>query len=188
MNYAFLLLLALSVIACSEAPQSTERPAYFDVAGYVASQIKILSEQKPSVAKRLQMRGKVEQQTSRAINWSRELELFMQADINKPALRGSYAIAHPDSLTYRYTLKPTEKNLAVRSLTVKLDSITRKPLRIEAVLVSENSLYTAEKQILLESGPKEGNNWGIISYHLSGFQHLSISDKNTFDVKGTISR
>lgn len=188
MNYAFLLFLALSVIACSEAPKSSEKPVYYDVAGYVTGQVKILSSEKPPVTKRLQMGQKTEQQTSRAINWSRELELFMQADINKPALRGSYAIARPDSLTYRYTLKPTEKNLTVRSLTVKLDSSTRQPLRIEAVLVSENSLYKAEKQILLESGPGKGSVWGVTHYRLSGFQHLSISDKNTFDVEGTISR
>lgn len=189
MKYAFLLLAALFSTACSDnTAQRTEKPVYFDVAGYVKSQIDVLSKQKPSVTKRLQMGDKVEQQTTRTINWSRELELFMQADINKPALRSSYTIARPDSLTYQYTLKPTEKNLTVRSLAVKLDSATRQPRRIEAVLVTENPLYTSERKIFLENGLRPGGTWGVTHYRLQGFQHLSISDKHTFDVEGTVLR
>ena len=74
------------------------------------------------------------QQTTRDINWTRELELFTQADINKPALRSSYQITRPDSLTYQYTLKNSEERLTVRSLNVRLDAATRKPSRIDAVL------------------------------------------------------
>ncbi|MBO0951506.1 hypothetical protein [Fibrella forsythiae] len=189
MKYAFLLLATLSITACStDTAQRNEKPVYFDVAGYVKSQIDALSKQKPGVIKRLQMGEKLEKQTTRTINWSRELELFTQADINKPALRNSYTIVRPDSLTYQYTLKPTEKNLTVRSLTVKLDSATHKPRRIDAVLTTENPLYTAERTIFLESGPQPGNKWGVTHYRLNGFQHLSISDKHTFDVEGTVVR
>lgn len=189
MKYVFLLLASLLFSACSDnAAQRTEKPVYFDVAGYVKSQVDALSKQQPDVAKRTQMGGKTEQQTTHSINWSRELELFTQADINKPALRSSYTIARPDSLTYRYTLKPTEKDLTVRSLTVKLDSATRQPRRIDALLTTENPLYTSERKIYLESGPRPGAKWGITHYRVSGFQHLSISDKNTFDVEGTLIR
>jgi hypothetical protein len=188
MNYVFLLLAAVSITACSDGntTQRTEKPVYFDVAGYVKGQIEALSKQKPGVTKRTQMGEKVEQQTTRTINWSRELELFTQADINKPALRNSYTIVRPDSLTYQYMLKPTEKNLTVRSLTVKLDSLTHQPRRIEAMLTTENSLYTSERQITLESGPRQAMNWGITHYRMQGFQHLIVSDRNTFDVEGRV--
>ncbi|WP_375448617.1 hypothetical protein [uncultured Fibrella sp.] len=189
MKYAFLLLATSLLTACADnTAQRTEKPVYFDVAGYVKSQIDELSKQKPSVTKRLQMGEKLEKQTTSTINWSRELELFAQADINKPALRNSYTIARPDSLTYRYVLKPSEKNLTVRALTVKLDSATHQPRQIDAVLTTENPLYTAERQISLESGPTAGKNWGVTHYRLQGFQHLSISDKHTFDVEGTVLR
>ncbi len=186
MKYAFLLLALVSVTACTDDPKTTATPVYFDVAGYVKKQIAALSAQRPNVAKRAQMGEKVEQQTTRAINWSRELELFTQADINKPALRSSYAIARPDSLTYRYTLKPSEKNLTVRSLTVRLDSATRQPRQIDAVLMTQNLLYTSERRIRLESGLLKNKQWGVTHYSLQGFQHLSISDKHTFDVQGTV--
>ncbi|MEZ0483426.1 hypothetical protein [Fibrella aquatica] len=189
MKYAFLLLAALSITACSDGTaKRTEKPVYFDVAGFVKGQIDVLSKQKPTVTKRSQMGDKVEKQTTSTINWSRELELFAQADINKPALRNSYTIARPDSLTYQYTLKPTEKNLTVRSLTVRLDSATRQPHHIDAVLATENLLYTSERRIRLDNGSRANGSWGIVHYRLQGFQHLSISDKNTFDVEGTVLR
>ena len=188
MKYIFLLLIAFAGTACSDTntTQRVEKPVYFDVAGYVKGQIDALSKQKPGVAKRTQMGKNVEQHTTRTINWSRELELFTQADINKPAFRSSYTIARPDSLTYRYVLKPTEKDLTVRSLTIRLDSVTHQPRRIDALLATENRLYTSERQIFLESGPQAGNKWGVTHYRVSGFQHLSISNRNTFDVEGTV--
>ena len=185
MNYVpFLLLLGL--LACENSAQQTAAPVYYDVAGYVKNQIDALTRLQPLVTKRAQMGDETERQTTRAVNWGRELELFAQADINKPALRTSYAIARPDSLTYLYTLKPGEKNLTIRSLIVQLDAATRQPRRIEATLISENSLYTSERAIVMESGPRGRGGWGLTHYRLRGFQHLRLSDKNTFDVEGNV--
>ena len=138
------------------------------------------------VTKRAQIGGKKQQLTTRNVNWKRELELFTQADINKPALRQSYTIARPDSLTYRYTLKPSEKNLTVRLLTVQLDSVTHKPRLIEAVLTTKNFLYKSERHILLENGPDKKSRWGVRHYRLQGFQHLSVTDAHPFEVEGTV--
>ena len=179
-----LLPLFLLLTACADAPDTTTRPAYFDVAGYVRGQVAALTQARPTVKKRAQLGANLEQQTTRAINWSRELELFAQADINKPALRNSYTTTRPDSLTYLYRLKPGEKNLPVQLLTVRLDSATGKPRQIEATLTTKNPLYTAEKYILLESGLQKNNAWAVTHYRLRGFQHLRVSNKNTFDVEG----
>ena len=186
MKYSVLCLLIGASLACSNPASRPEKPVYFDVAGYVGQQVKALSAQHPSVSKRTQMNGEVEQQTTQQINWSRELELFAQADINKPALRSSYTIDRPDSLTYLYTLKPGEKELTVRSLQVRLDAATRKPHRIDAVLASENPIYESERQIELESGARAGGTWGVTHYRLRGYQQLRMTDRNTFDVEGTV--
>ncbi|MBO0937676.1 hypothetical protein J2I47_14050 [Fibrella sp. HMF5335] len=188
MKYVFGLLALLSFSACEKASQQNTPPVYYDVLGYVKGQIDVLSKTKPMVSKRAEINEKNQQFTTRTINWKRELELFTQADINKPALRQSYTIARPDSLTYRYTLKPSEKNLTVRSLTVQLDSATRKPRQIEAVLVTKNFLYESERHILLESGPTKATQWGVRHYRLRGFQHLSVSDAHPFDVEGTVAQ
>jgi hypothetical protein len=180
------LLPALLLTACDNGPQQSAKPVYYDVAGYVDGQMKVLETTKPMVQKQAQMGNKTEKRSTQTLDWSRELELFKQADINKPALRSSYVIAHPNALTYRYTLKPTEEKLTVRSLTVQLDSATRQPRRIEATLVTDNPLYGSERQLLLESSPTPQRGWGVVRYQIRGFQHLRISSKNTFLVEAKV--
>lgn len=180
------LLLGLLSSGCSDPARSNQPNVYYDVAGFVKQQIASLSARKPLVRKAVSINNQQNQQTTRDLNWSRELELFTQADINKPALRSSYQIIRPDSLTYHYTLKKNDEALTVRSLTVRLDAITHQPRQIEAVLQTANALYSSERHLLLESGPASGRQWQVQRYRLSGFQQLSYFDKNAFLVEGRL--
>ena len=184
--YPVLLLSTLLISSCNDPAQQTQPNVYYDVLSYVKGQITDLSAQKPLISKTVAINEKRNRQTTRAINWTRELELFTQADINKPALRSSYQITRPDSLTYQYTLKNSEERLTVRSLTVRLDAVTRKPSRIEAVLQTKNPLYSSERRLLLDSGPGVNKGWGIRHYTVSGFQKLPYFDKNEFLVDGRV--
>lgn len=183
-----LLLLCLFTFSCdSSTTQTASKPVYFDVAGYVKGQIQALSAQKPTVAKNAFINQKTNSQTTKAIDWEKELELFVQADINKPAFRNSYSVARPDSLTYQYTLKLTEEKLTVRALTVKLDSTTRQPAQITALLKSENPLYQSERRLVLESGANGAKGWGVRKYQVEGFQQLTYFDRNEFRVRGNVN-
>ncbi|WP_460977364.1 hypothetical protein [Spirosoma knui] len=180
-------LLVISVLmGCDNPAQQNQPNVYYDVAGFVKKQIAELSAQKPLVAKSVLINAEQNQQATRDVNWSRELELFTQADINKPALRTSYQITRPDSLTYQYLLKKSEERLTVRSLRVQLDPATRQPRRIEAVLQTKNPLYSSERHLLLESGPTQGQQWRVAHYKLSGFQQLPYFSKNEFMVEGRV--
>ncbi len=184
--YSVLLLSSVLISGCTDPAQQNQPNVYYDVLGYVKGQITDLSTQKPIISKTVAINEKRNQQTTRDINWSRELELFTQADINKPALRSSYQLARPDSLTYQYTLKKSEERLTVRSLTVRLDSISQKPRRIEAILQTSNPLYSSERHLLLDSGPSADRQWRIQHYTVSGFQKLPYFDKNEFLVDGKV--
>lgn len=179
-------LSSLLISSCTNPAQQNQPDVYYDVLGFVKRQIVALSAQKPLVNKAVAINRERNQQLTRAIDWSRELELFTQADINKPALRSSYQIARPDSLTYQYTLKKSEEKLTVRSLTVRLDASTHQPRQIEAILQTNNPLYSSERQLLLESGPAAGQAWQVTHYKLSGFQKLPYFDKNEFLVEGRV--
>ena len=89
-------------------------------------------------------------------------------------------------MTYQYTLKNAADQLTVQSLTVQVDSVTHQPRRIEAVLQTSNPLYSSERNLLLESGPAEGQ-WRVNHYKLSGFQKLPYFDKNSFLVEGQVN-
>lgn len=183
--FPFLLSILLVVSSCTNPAQQNQSNIYYDVLGFVKRQVSDLSVQKPMVRKAVAINENRNQQTTRDINWTRELELFTQADINKPALRSSYQIIRPDSLTYQYTLKNSEERLSVRSLRVQVDSVTRQPRRIEAVLQTQNPLYSSERTLLLESG-QTGGQWRVQHYKLSGFQKLPYFDKNEFMVEGRV--
>lgn len=181
-----LLVLSGLVMNCDNSAQQAKQPdVYYDVASFVKGQIELLNKVKPTVSKVLDIKGEQQTQNTAAVNWSRELELFTQADINKPAFRSSYLVSRPDSLTYRYTLKPGEK-LTVQSLSVQLDSGTHQPRKIEAVLTTTNPLYHSERRILLESGPGLGKRWQVRHYRMNGFQQLTFFGKNDFSVEGRI--
>jgi hypothetical protein len=184
--YRYCLLLFPILAGCDNPVQQNQPNVYYDVAGYVQNQIKALATAKPVVSKSVQINTNKSQHKTSNINWTRELELFMQADINKPALRNSYQITRPDSATYQYTLKPTEERLTVRSLMVRLDTQTRQPRHIEAVLATSNPLYTSERHIMLDGKPTAGSSWSIHHYQLTGFQQLPFFDKSTFFVEGTL--
>ncbi|GAB3962069.1 hypothetical protein GCM10028805_62290 [Spirosoma harenae] len=183
--FSILLLASLGLSSCTDSTQQTQPAIYYDVLSFVKRQIADLSDQKPLVNKSVAINEKQNQQITHDINWERELELFTQADINKPALQGSYQIIRPDSLTYQYLLKDSTEHLIVRSLFVKLDSLTRQPRRIEASLYTSNPLYTSKRNLLLESGPK-GEQWRVQHYKLSGYQKLPYFDKNEFLVEGKV--
>lgn len=183
--YSSCLLFTLIISSCQDPAPQNQPNVYYDVAGYVKRQIADLSARKPLVSKTVLINNKTSRQDTRDVNWTRELELFSQADINKPALRSSYHITRPDSLTYQYTLKKSEEKLTVRSLRVQLDSVTRQPSRIDAVLKTDNPLYSSERHVSMESGSL-GNQWQVRHYKLSGFQKLPYFDKNDFAVDGRV--
>ncbi len=166
------------------AAQQHEPDVYYNVKGFVQEQIQLLSQQKPTVSKSMMVGDQREQRTTHEVNWQKELELFVQADINKPAYRASYSIGRPDSLTYEYTLK-SEEDLPVRHLKVVLDRPSGKPALIEATILSENKLYESEKNLLLRSA-SQGGAWRVQSYRIQGFQELAISSRKPFDVQVTV--
>ncbi|WP_128545641.1 hypothetical protein [Larkinella soli] len=172
----FVLLLAGCNNPAKEAPVGT----YYDLKSYVEQQIGQLDRQKPAVVKQVGFGSQRERQTVKDINWSRELDLFLQADINKQAYQASYQKTRPDSLTYEYRLKPGE-HLTVRYLRVQVDPASRKPRRIDATLNTKNSLYESERKVWLET--RGGT---VKRYHMEGFQQLAWLEKKQFVVDGEV--
>ena len=77
-------------------------------------------------------------------------------------------------------MKEGEK-LPVGYLKIILDSTTRQPARVEAVLASKNYLYESKRMLWLET--RQGQ---IRKYHIEGFQQLAWLDKKPFLIEGRI--
>jgi len=179
------LCTLLALTSCQNPAETTTEPnVYYDVEGFVQSQIQLLSQQQPTIEKTMVVGQDEEKRTTKAVDWKKEFELFLQADINKPAFRQSYATQRPDSLTYAYTIR-TGEDLPVQFLKVILDKNSGKPALIEAKISSKNKLYESEKNLSMRSEAKAGV-WRVASYQIKGFQELVISDRKPFDVRVTV--
>ncbi len=184
--FKLVLFIFIFFSSCNpEKERKTERGKYYDLKGFVNSQIAHMTASKTQGSKRMVMEGKSEIRSVASVNWKRELELFIQADINKPAYSKSYEIFRPDSLTYNYTLKKGE-NLPVQKLQISIDSISGKPFIVYAQLFSRNRLYESQKDITFKCAQRSGI-WTIISYQVSGYQKLAMMDKKQFEIAGTIN-
>lgn len=180
-----ILYVLLFLTSCDSAQERESKVmTYYDLKGFIESQVSSLNKEKPEVTKIMGVSGKNETLTSRNMDWKKELELFVQADINKPAYSKSYAITKPDSLTVLYKLK-TEESLPVRYLKIEMDKISGTPVVIQALLRSQNKLYQSEKNIEMHGSFQSGQ-WHLQTYTIKGYQKLATMDKKSFDVSAKV--
>lgn len=191
---ALILLLGSGVgAACSSG--GDERPArrpagYFDVPALLDAQIKQLQQQSPGLEKNVVLRAsrshKMPGETARIAqpNWPDELQLFYQADINKPALRGAYQVQTTDSagLTRRSFRRRPDIDHPVTELTVLQAGPTVRELR--ATVDQDNPLFFSGKQLSLRFGP-DGQ---LSSYQVLGQQKLIGFDTTRYVANGRVLR
>ena len=177
-------LFLVASCACQPASEANQAKTYYDLKGFLEQQIQHLNAQKPQVVKETAVGSTRDRQTTNAIDWAKELELFLQADLNKSAFKLSYTTTRPDSNTYEYRLKPTEK-LLVKYLKIKLND-AKQVAFLEATVKQQNKLYDSEKHLLLTCAKTTSGVWQLKTYEVLGFQKLAMSDKKTFLMRGSV--
>ena len=185
---ALILLVGGVGAACSSDP--AERPArrpagYFDAPALLDAQIKQLRQQQPALEKQAQLRDG-QQETARLAQpkWEDELQLFYQADINKPALRGAYQVQTTDSagFTQRTFRRLPDVDHPVTLLTVVQAGTTVRELR--ATVDQNNPLFFSGKRLRLRFGP-DGT---LSNYEVLGRQKLVGFDTTRYVARGRVLR
>jgi hypothetical protein len=174
-----LLILSVFCNACSSESDAVKTNKYFDLKRLIEKQITLLQNQKPLVQKTIFIAEKSENQQVKAIDWSKELELFNQADLNKPAYVSSYNV-DSSGMGVKYILKNTE-NLPVKFLAIQRAG--EDGISVEALMSSENYLYQSEKHLKLTLRNNE-----MLDYQIDGFQKVIFGDKKPFKIDGKIVR
>ncbi|WP_460548855.1 hypothetical protein [Hymenobacter daeguensis] len=184
---AALLAGALALAGCGDAgpaAPAARRPLYFDVKGLLASQITGLEQRHAAVTKHVSLRGNAPE-TVRVpkVKWADELQIFFQADINKAALRGAYAVdsaALPGGLLRRtYTRLPGQPNAPVARLTVVQQGTV--PQEIAATIIQNNPLFSAQKQLRMQL-----QNGQLRTYEVVGTQKLILFDTLRYTAAGQV--
>ena len=171
---------------------ANRKPDYFDMKGFLDAQVAELSRQQPAVEKQVQLRdGRTETTRVSNVDWAKELQIFYQADINKPALRGAYAAsgAAPYSnaagkAQETYVLKP-DMEATVKSLQVDLlgGALTDQVEEIAAVVRQDNALFYSEKKLRLRC--RQGQ---ITDYEATGVQKLVLFDSVRYVMRVRVLR
>jgi hypothetical protein len=166
---------------------ANRKPNYFDVKGFLDSQVAELTRRQPVVEKQVRLRdGKVETTRVTKTDWSKELQIFYQADINKPALRGAYEVLEHSNFEgvarIIYNAKATSES-AVKSLLVETRVNSSIPQLIAARIEQDNPLFYSEKKLLLLV-----DNGRITEYKVYGIQKLVMFDTVRYSVQTRVMR
>jgi len=181
------VLGVLVLAGCGDAGPAApapRRPLYFDVKGLVTQQIEQLAQRKAAVTKQVRVRSNPSE-TVRvpAANWAKELQIFLQADINKSALRGAYvvdSVALPGGLLRRtYTRLPGQPNAPVAVLTVvQQGSVAQE---VAATIEQDNALFSARKSLRFQL-----QNGRLQRYEVVGTQKLVLFDTLHYAAAGQV--
>jgi hypothetical protein len=179
MRYLPILLIILFT-SCQNQENQNATKNYYDLAGFINIQIKKLTDNQPLIAKSVLIEGKSENLNNNKIDWQKELELFLQADLNKQAYQNSYNEVKTDSSVV-YQLKADEK-LPVKSLEIYFDK-SHSPHFIKAELSTKNYLYESHKSLKMSLLDNQLQN-----YQIKGYQELFIGDKKDFEISGILKK
>src|SRR6218665_1503909 len=172
------IFLLLFLASCTQSENKIQSKTYYDLAGLVNQQISDLSAKKPVVEKEVVLTEKRERIETKDIDWSKELELFLQADLNKQSYQSAYIVNVKDK-SISYQLKAGEK-MSVMQLLVEFDEKDL-PKHIEATMHTSNYLYESDKKLTADL-----LNNHLKIYKIEGSQKLFVGSKKKFSIEGKI--
>jgi hypothetical protein len=165
------------IIMCCSAckPDIKETGAtlkYFDLKGFLNADTTRLNKLNPTVIKTVGHNGSNQTKKVKIDNWGRELGLFMDADINKPAWQNSYNITQ-DSSTLIYTAK--DPALKMAEMVIK-----RHKQKVKWIMILNNTsniLYTSSERLTY---------YPDSLYLIQKGQHVRLMGNNFYRIEGKI--
>jgi len=185
-----LLLFCWLMTACSEGtnPAQQRQTPYFDLATLVERQIARLDSLNPEVAVTARIGEQTQTQTflKDSAGWAETLELFAEADLNKPVLIDQYLVQDSvlnDSATKMrvYRAKRPQK-VDIQYLKVTYQDSLAEVRSVEALFREENPLYTTQRQMTLEFDEAEL----LQTYRTLGKQKMIFRDSVLYQTEGKL--
>jgi len=164
---------------------SSGNSKFVNVARFIEEQTQLLDSVNPPVDKKVLIGQNYEQQTLKDINWKRELEMFMQADISKPAVQAGYELEEQNKIVRIYKPKSGE-NPDIEYLKISFDEQGQQIQTIEAHISQWNYLYKSEKKISLQCKQNAAGKTQITAYQIKGFQKLLFNEEVPFEIEARV--
>ncbi|AFD07498.1 hypothetical protein [Solitalea canadensis] len=142
LSYLLITGLILISFSCSNTGnRQTSQNAYFDLKSYFEQEAHRLNAENPKLSKTVNDNGKTETKTVRDTLWTKELSVFINSNINKPAWSKSYKVVKTDT-SELYTA--IDSALKTKSIAILRD--TNGHIRnIKIVNRTSNELYDLDE-------------------------------------------
>jgi hypothetical protein len=173
---AFIILFSACQLESSQAPKTTSS-RFFDLKTYFQQESESLTAKNPQLRKRLEIDGRIEEQTLDSVDFSEELRLFAEADINRPAWLDKYAVdslmqnGHLSRLTYR----ALKADLKTREL--QIDFLDGKVSEIHIQKKFDTAIANTDQKLAYYPGK---------GYSIENRQKTVLQDPQVFKVEVTL--
>jgi hypothetical protein len=172
------ILAGLMLLACSSSEKSLPKTTYFAWSSFLEQQINTFKKTKPRVHKSVVLDGKKEVKISANVDWEKELALYLEADLNKPAFEKSY-----DNLSepgfFWYSLKKGE-DLPVKKMIIHID-VGGLPSKVEIEISQKNFLFETRKKLFMNFS--QGR---IQTYYIEGMQKFFLAEPTHYKLLGVL--
>lgn len=183
-----LLGLLLAIAACEQPtpPVTAEGEDAFNLTAYLEQQQERLQAEQPMVLKSVTTEGKPTEtiQTS-AVDWEDELSVFLDADLNRPALQEYYTrqeqVLDNGNIVVEFN-RVEEAEPLVHYLRLELTS-DRVLRQLDALIQDQNMLFYSRRNIQLSADPSSGN---ISGYRVKGVQKMMLSDSLHYQIHANL--
>jgi hypothetical protein len=166
---------AVLLAACKPAIKTDGKEAYFDVKGYFEGEAARLAKQNKPVFKTIIHNGVSESKKVAIANWQQELNMFIAADINKPAWRDSYTVQQTEnSIVY----KAKEEELETREIV-----ISKKDGKVKWIL-----MYTRTPKNILYQTTAKLSWFPDSAYQILKTQRVRLIGTNAYDISGKLNQ
>ena len=99
--------------------KETADTQFFDLKGFLDTQVNVLEEKGFSVTKKTNLQGKLSEKKVQDIEWKDEFAFFYASDINTPQLRDRYKI---EKTPKKWSFKTDEENLTVKEMEIYFEN------------------------------------------------------------------
>lgn len=181
MRYStFFLFLILLISACQSAKNETQQAeneailVFFDLKGYFNDEIKRLNQENWSVSKKVAINNESEEKTLNSLDFAKELDVFVQSDINRPDWTDKYQIDSTlqDGKLVRLHYQALSEKLRTREIEIEFENEQVQKIHIK----NGGNNFVAGSQQELTYLPKEG-------YTIKSRQYTALSKDKELSIK-----
>ncbi len=152
-----LLIVLTSLAGCNFKEKAAGPITYFDLKGFITSEIEQLEALDPKVSKKVIVNEEEEHQVLQNINWEKELSPFADADINKPVLVKMYDADtiftdRERTLYSQITYVAKDDKLATKEMVISFIRNTGMPFKITIAIQRNNFLFRTKQNLELYAG------------------------------------